>query len=191
MAVCQGCVLRFHLELASSLWGSFSISAFKANHVWKWGMIRDGLMLCCALRKSCLFWHLISTNANLSGEPQPFLPSTESFPVLGLSFKAAREGGGRYLPFFFFNSLLYSFPPFLFSASCLCSSLSLTPVCSLVTQNQRYLNGDINSRMKSTKKSNYGTLLRVHSLGSEAAHLFRNWTISICWNGKTLMTVFY
>lgn len=186
MAVCQGCVLRFHLELASSLWGSFSISAFKANHVWKWGMIRDGLMLCCALRKSCLFWHLISTNANLSGEPQPFLPSTESFPVLGLSFKAAREGGGRYLPFFFWIPSSFPFLPFLFSASCLCSSLSLTPVCSLVTQNQRYLNSDINSRMK----SNYRTFLRVHSLRSETAHVFRNWTISICWNGKTLTTVF-
>lgn len=72
MAVCQVCVLWFHLELASSLWGSFSISAFKADHVWVWEMIRDGLMLCCALRKSCLFWHLISTNTNRSGEPQPF-----------------------------------------------------------------------------------------------------------------------
>lgn len=111
MAVCQGCVLWFHLELASSLWGSFSISAFKADHVWEWEMIRDGLMLCCALRKSCLFWHLISTNTNLSGEPQP-LPSTESLPMLGFSFKASWEGGGRYLPFYsllFFFYYLYFF----------------------------------------------------------------------------------
>lgn len=92
MAVCQGCVPWFHLRLASSLWGSFSISAFKANHVWEWEMIRDGLMLCCAPRKSCLFWHLISTNTNLSGEPQPACPPPNLFLALGFSFKATQGG---------------------------------------------------------------------------------------------------
>lgn len=153
MAVCQGCAPRFHLWLASSLWGSFSISAFKANHVWEWEMIRDGLMLCCAPRKSCLFWHLISTNTNLSGEPQPGLPSTESFLVLGFSFKATWRGGREIFAFFPLSPIPSSlFPPFLFCASCLCSSLSLTPVRSTVTQNQCYLHGDINSGTKSTKR---------------------------------------
>lgn len=62
------------------------------------------------------------------------------------------DGGGREIFAFSAPSPL-DFLPFLFSASRLCSSLSLTPVCSLVTRNQRYLNGDINSRMKRTKAS--------------------------------------
>lgn len=89
-------------------------------------------------------------------------PLQNPFPTLGLSFEEEEEGkrktvGGREIfafsapsPLDFLPSLC---PPFLFSASRLCSSLSLTPVCSLVTRNQRYLNGDINSRMKRTKAS--------------------------------------
>lgn len=159
MAVCQGCVQRFHLRLASSLWGSFSISAFKANHVWEWEMIRDGLMLCCAPRKSCLFWHLISTNTNLSGEPQPACPPLNLFLALGFSFKSctARREGDICLP-------PPPIPPFLFCASCLCSSLSLTPVRSTVTQNQCYLHGDINSGMKSTKTGKCVEFLNIRHL---------------------------
>lgn len=150
MAVCQGCVLWFHLELASSLWGSFSISAFKADHVWEWGMIRDGLMLCCTLRKSCFFWYLNFTNTNLSGEPRPSCPLQNVSPCLTLHLRLhGKEEGDICL----FYSLLFSPPPFLFFASCLRSNMTLTPVCSAVTQNQCYVNSnsDINSHMKCTK----------------------------------------
>lgn len=162
MAVCQGCVLWFHLELASSLWGSFSISAFKADHVWEWEMIRDGLMLCCALRKSCLSWHLISTNTNLSGEPQPFCPLQNLSPCWDSHLRLHGKEEGDFC-LFLFPSSLFS-PLFLFFASCLCSSLSTTPVCSTVTQNQCYLNGDINNRMKCTKKGKYMAFLNALSL---------------------------
>lgn len=82
MSICQVCVLWFHLELASSLWGSFSISTFKAHHVSEWEMIRDGLMLCYALRRFWGFWHLIYRNITCSGEPKPLSPSLVSFTML-------------------------------------------------------------------------------------------------------------
>lgn len=64
------------------------------------------------------------------------------------------------MPFFIsFSVFLLS----LFFSSCLCSSLSLTLVCSTVTKHQCYLNGDINSCMTCTKKDRSKAFLNAFS----------------------------
>lgn len=118
-------------------------------------------------RKSRLLRHLISTKPFFfSGEPlKPSLPSAgSSSPVVRTLARWGRGRGrrvGREEDICLTTPSPLDFPPlplppFLFSASRLCSSLSRAPACSLVTRNQRYLNGDINSRAKRTKAGDCG-----------------------------------
>lgn len=103
-----------------------------------------------------------------------FLPSPKSFTMLVFSFKASWEGEKIFA--FFFYSLLF-FPLSLFLSSCLCSSLSLTPVCSTVRRHQCYLNCDINSHINCTKKRHFW----MRALRSKMEHLFWKQSINICW----------
>ena len=149
MAVCQGCCCDFISNwlqvcgVLSALVNSKQITSGNGNDKkWAHVVLRPEEILPSS-DTSFLQMQTFQESHNL-------LSPTEPFTLLVLSFKASQDWG-KIFPFF-----LYSLPPLtrsLFSfSSCLCSSLSLTPACSTVTQHQCNLNCDINSHMKCTRK---------------------------------------
>jgi len=142
---------------------SFSIRAFKADHVWE--MISDGLVLCCALRKpapSDTSFLQIQTFQENHGRSLLNLS-----PCWASHLRLHGKGGGRNLPLLF--------PPVFLSTSFILFfpfvlQFEPNPCMLNCHTTSALLNGDINSQMKCTKSKGH---FSTRSLGSKTAHLFQ------------------
>lgn len=107
------------------------------------------------------------------------LSSTESLPMLGFSFKASWEGGGRYLPFLFPPLFFFFTTIFIF---CFLFVLQFEPnPCMLNCHTKSVL---LKRRHKQPyevhKERQVQGISEFILSGLKTAHLFRKQTISIC-----------